>query len=94
MPVIEALEAGGIRGRHVGPGLAHGPHCQRCLRQVIPALGPGLFKDSADDALNALVHAGIRARSQPKEKPPPQMAESGEGSHWPGLSQGGATGPS
>ena len=75
----------GFGRRHVGPGFEDGSHGQIGLRQVIPADGAGVLKGPADDALNALVHGGMRARAQAKEKPPPQMAESGEGSYWPGV---------
>jgi hypothetical protein len=53
----------GFGRRHVGPGLAYGSHGQIGLRQMIPALFARLFKRAADDALYALVHAGMRARS-------------------------------
>ncbi len=59
----------GVRGRHIRSSLAHRTDGQLGLCQVIPALGPGLFKDAADDALDALVHGGMRARLRAKEKP-------------------------
>jgi hypothetical protein len=42
---------------------------------MIPAILTRLFKDAADDAVDGLVHGGMRARSWLKGKP--QL--------WPGL---------
>jgi len=42
---------------------------------VVPALGPGIVQGLADDALQRLVHGGMRAPTEVNRKPPQRVEE-------------------